>query len=53
VTSPTEIARFRSDLPHGRVEIFEKSGHFPQLEEPERYTETVRGFVLGEQPALA
>lgn len=53
VTSPTEIARFRSDLPNGRIEIFEKSGHFPQLEEPERYTETVRGFVLGEQPALA
>ena len=53
VTSPTEIARFRSDLPLGRVEVFDGSGHFPQLEEAERYTETVRGFVLGEQSALA
>jgi proline iminopeptidase len=52
VTSPTEIQRFRTDVPHGRVHVFEKSGHFAQLEEPDRYTATVRGFVAGEGPAL-
>jgi len=40
-----EVDRFRADVPHGRVEIFEDSGHFPQLEEPERYAEVVRDFV--------
>lgn len=52
VTSPTEIQRFRTDVPHGRVHVFEKSGHFSQLEEPDRYAATVRGFVAGEGPAL-
>jgi proline iminopeptidase len=51
VTSPAEIARFRAEVPHGRVEVFEASAHFAQLEEPERYAETVRGFVSGERPA--
>ena len=52
VTSPTEVERFRTDVPHGRVHVFEQSGHFPQLEEPDRYAATVRGFVAGEGPAL-
>jgi proline iminopeptidase len=51
VTSPAEIARFRAEVPHGRVEVFEASAHFAQLEEPERYAETVRSFVSGERPA--
>jgi proline iminopeptidase len=40
-----EVERFRADVPHGRVEIFEESSHFPQMEEPERYAELVRTFV--------
>ncbi|MGH3481801.1 MAG: alpha/beta fold hydrolase [Nocardioidaceae bacterium] len=50
VTSPAEIARFRADVAHGRVEVFEASAHFAQLEEPERYADTVRAFVAGERP---
>jgi proline iminopeptidase len=42
-----EVERFRVDVPHGRVEVFEESSHFPQLEEPERYAELVRSFVTG------
>jgi pimeloyl-ACP methyl ester carboxylesterase len=42
-----EVERFRADVPHGRVEIFEESSHFPQMEEPERYAERVRTFVAG------
>jgi proline iminopeptidase len=52
VTSPTEVECFRADVPHGRVHVFEQSGHFPQLEEPDRYAATVRGFVAGDGPAL-
>jgi len=50
VTSPTEIARFRAEVPRGWVEVFEASAHFVQLEEPERYADTVRGFVAGDRP---
>ena len=34
-------------LPNGRVEIFEGSGHTPQMEEPERFNQLVLAF-LGE-----
>jgi proline iminopeptidase len=45
VTGPGQLASFRSAVLHGVVEVFERSGHFVQLEEPERYAEVVGGFV--------
>jgi pimeloyl-ACP methyl ester carboxylesterase len=36
-------------LPHGRVEIFEDSGHTPQMEQPERFNRLVLDFLR--QPA--
>jgi pimeloyl-ACP methyl ester carboxylesterase len=35
-------------LPHGRAEIFEDSGHTPQMEEPDRFNRLVLDFL--EQP---
>ena len=32
-------------LPDARLEVFEQSGHFPHVEEPERFYEVVKGFV--------
>jgi proline iminopeptidase len=32
-------------IPDARLEIFENSGHSPQLEEPERFIAVVRGFL--------
>jgi monooxygenase len=32
-------------LPHGRVEIFEDSGHTPQMEQPERFNRLVLEFL--------
>lgn len=32
-------------LPHGRMEIFEESGHTPQMEEPERFNRLVLDFL--------
>lgn len=37
-------------LPRGRVEIFEDSGHTPQMEEPERFNRVVLDFLA--EPAV-
>lgn len=37
-------------LPNGRVEIFEDSGHTPQMEEPERFNQLVLDFLA--EPAV-
>ena len=38
----TALARL---LPHARVEVFERCGHCPQIEAPQRFVETVREFL--------
>jgi len=35
-------------LPNARLEVFEESGHFAIVEEPEKFYKVVRQFVLGE-----
>ena len=42
VAAAEEIAGL---VPSARLEIFENSGHSPQLEEPERFIGVVRGFL--------
>jgi proline iminopeptidase len=32
-------------VPDSRLEIFERSGHFPFLEEPERFTQVLSAFL--------
>ena len=32
-------------LPDCRVEVFEGAGHFPHLEDPERFARVVREFI--------
>jgi proline iminopeptidase len=51
VTSPEQINAFRSRVPHGRVAVFEHSGHFVQLEQAEEYSALVTAFVLQNQDA--
>jgi pimeloyl-ACP methyl ester carboxylesterase len=38
-------------LPDSRLEIFEGSGHFPQLDDPERFAELLADFVASTEPA--
>ncbi|GIL29746.1 alpha/beta fold hydrolase [Actinocatenispora comari] len=45
VTGPSQLAAFRAEVPGGRVELFPRSAHYPQLEEPELYQATVQAFV--------
>jgi proline iminopeptidase len=46
VTAPEQIAAFRERVRDGKVVVFEKSGHFPRFEEPDRYRSVVADFVL-------
>lgn len=34
-------------VPGARLHIFERSAHFPDIEEPDLYAEVVRGFLIG------
>ncbi len=38
-------------LPGSRLEVFAESGHFPQLEEPERFLDVLSDFILETEPA--
>jgi pimeloyl-ACP methyl ester carboxylesterase len=35
----------RAELPHSRVEILPRSGHFPHLDEPDRFAAVLADFV--------
>ena len=38
-------------VPHSRLEVFEGSGHFPHLDDPERFSELLSGFIATTEPA--
>ena len=49
---PAEHTRAAGRLaPDSRLEIFEESGHFPHLEEPDRFADLVAAFVAETKPA--
>lgn len=37
---------FRDVTPNGKIVNFDNSGHFPRIEEPEKYTDEVLKFIL-------
>jgi len=44
----------REELPASRVEIFDRAGHFPHLDEPDRFARVLEEFMLsGAQHAPA
>jgi proline iminopeptidase len=45
--TPETTAWYQSLIPGSSLEIFEESSHMTMLEEPERYTEVLRGFLRG------
>jgi pimeloyl-ACP methyl ester carboxylesterase len=48
---PADHTRRAAELtPNSRVEIFGESGHFPHLDEPERFADLVAGFVHDTEP---
>lgn len=49
VVTPDLVLAFRRAVPTARVVVFEKSGHLPFVEEPDRYVQLLRDF-LGAAP---
>jgi proline iminopeptidase len=43
------VQRLTKNISGSQLEIFEKSGHFPFIEEPELYLETVQSFLKQHQ----
>jgi len=37
---------FACKIPNSKLVIFEKSAHFPDIEEPEKYAKIVREFIF-------
>jgi proline iminopeptidase len=42
---PGSIKRLKENLPKAQLEVFQRSGHFPFVEEPVLYNEKVTGFL--------
>jgi pimeloyl-ACP methyl ester carboxylesterase len=38
-------------MPGSRLEIFERSGHFPHMHDPVRFIELMREFIAGSEPS--
>ncbi|MEO1252874.1 MAG: alpha/beta hydrolase [Pseudomonadota bacterium] len=50
---PTATGEFiAAEAPHAELSIFEKSGHSPHLEEPERFAAELQNFIQRLEPAL-
>jgi proline iminopeptidase len=45
VAVPREMVKYKEYCPQAQYEMFEKSGHNPQVEEPELYFEILRAFL--------
>jgi pimeloyl-ACP methyl ester carboxylesterase len=51
---PVEHGRRAHEMvPTSRLVIFESSGHFPHLDEPERFVTTIREWIDGTAPGVA
>jgi pimeloyl-ACP methyl ester carboxylesterase len=48
---PSHLDAVRRELPRSRVELLPRSGHFPHLDEPERFTAAVLSFLGDEVTA--
>ncbi len=50
---PVEHGRRAHELiPGSRFELFERAGHFPHLDEPERFTATLEDWIATTEPSL-
>jgi proline iminopeptidase len=39
------MVKYKEYMPKARFEMFEKSGHYPQKEEPDRFFTVLRDFL--------
>lgn len=45
IVSPRQSKVLQQALPHSKIAWFENSGHFPMMDEPDRFFSTVRDFL--------
>jgi pimeloyl-ACP methyl ester carboxylesterase len=45
IVHPRQYEPLRQGVPHARIEVMPRSGHFPMLDEPARYLEIIRSFL--------
>lgn len=45
IVHPNQSKLLKSTAPHSQIAWFEHSGHFPMIDEPERFHNTVRNFL--------
>jgi pimeloyl-ACP methyl ester carboxylesterase len=45
IVHPRQYEPLRRGVPHTRVEVMPRSGHFPMLDEPEKYLGIIRSFL--------
>ena len=49
ITTPAMAQEMARNLPKARVEVFEESGHFALVEEPEKFYQVIKTFVYATQ----
>ncbi len=47
----THALTAQKSIPGCRVELFEKAGHFPHLDDPDRFADLLRDFIATTEPA--
>jgi len=50
VVHPAQWKDMLAGIPHARIERFHAAGHFIMLDEPQRFSETLKNFLDDEQP---
>lgn len=53
ICSPVQAEVLRAGIPNAQLHVFEHSGHFPWIEEPDAFFTTVRTFLNDSQSARA
>jgi len=47
IVSPRQSQVLKEFLPSSQIAWFENSGHFPMMDEPDRFHQTLREFLIG------
>lgn len=51
VIPPDHARSAHAAMPGSRLELFPEAGHFPQLDEPDRFVDVLAGFIATTEPA--
>jgi proline iminopeptidase len=45
ICPPSQAKIMHEGIPHSELVVFERSGHFPYIEEPDAFFDAVRGWL--------